>query len=137
MDLQVVGLEDRSEPGHDPDEEGRSENRECVRSHSGRNGSRVTVRPDGEGHEQRREQRNRENENLKRAVNAELDGRNGVVDHEITELAPEHSLVKVTETTEDGDSRVVLCRIQHEPKPDGTDEIHWEYPGPTADEGSE
>lgn len=74
---------------------------------------------------------------LKKAVNEELKTRDGVVDYEITESSPEHVLVKVTETTEDGDSREGLYRIQHEPRPDGTDDIHWEYLGPVADEESE
>mgnify|MGYP000454067214 CR=1 FL=1 len=74
---------------------------------------------------------------LNRAVNEALDARDDVVDYEITESGIEHVLVKVTETTEDGDPRVVLYRIQHEPRPDGTDDVHWEYLGPAADGESE
>jgi len=80
---------------------------------------------------------NGNNFDLKRAVNEELDARDDVVDHEITKSSPEHVHVTVTETTEDGDSRGVLYRIQHEPRPDGTDDIHWEYLGPVADEEPE
>ena len=74
---------------------------------------------------------------LKRAVNEELEAREGIVDYEITESSPKHVLVGVTETTEGGGSREVLYQIQHEPRPNGTDDIHWEYLGPIADEDSE
>lgn len=74
---------------------------------------------------------------LKKAVNEELEARDGVVDYEITESSPEHILVKVTETAENGSLRGVLYRIQHELKPGRTDDIHWKYLGPVADEDSE
>lgn len=73
---------------------------------------------------------------LKRAVTDELESRDHVVDYEITESSPEHVLVHVTETAEEGGSREVLYRVQHEPRPDGTDDIHWEYLGPVVDESS-
>ncbi|MFC6987771.1 hypothetical protein ACFQJD_01655 [Haloplanus sp. GCM10025708] len=53
---------------------------------------------------------------LKRAVNEELEARDGVKDYEITESTPEHVLVKVAETMEDGGSRGGLYRIQYEPE---------------------
>ena len=78
-----------------------------------------------------------DNFDLKRAVTEELESRDNVVDYKITESSPEHVLVDVTETTEEGGSREVLYRIQPEPKLDGTDDTHWEYLGPVVDEDSE
>lgn len=73
---------------------------------------------------------------LERPFRQELAARTNITDYEIIESSPEHVLVKVSEQTADGESHRVLYRIQHEPRPDGTEDIHWVRLGRVVEDDS-
>lgn len=73
---------------------------------------------------------------LEMVVRQELAARENVTDYVIAESSPEHVLVRVSEQREDSGSERVLYRIRYEPRPDGTDDTHWEYLGPVGDDNS-